>query len=177
MSRKNHSISSSYSSIGFRWSLIFSLPLLQFSSMVLLWLCAQTRVLRGLAPVNVMAITETMQLLIMQWSILETSFGAVSRTEDYATTTEVENTKKNLRTHIHDWRSKESISFSGITVRHARDEPEAVLNITSKIPSDAKVWIFGRSGSGKSSSINPLWNSPCGIKSAHSIPKQATQLS
>ncbi|KAI7973272.1 hypothetical protein EIK77_004549 [Talaromyces pinophilus] len=113
--------------------------------------------LTGVALVNVMAITETLQLLIMQWSSLETSLGAVSRTEDYAKTTEVESTDENIEPGLRDWPSEGSISFNGVSVRHAPDKPEVLHNITLNIPSGAKVGIFGRSGSGKSSLISPLF--------------------
>lgn len=114
--------------------------------------------LTGVALVNVMAITETLQLLIMQWSSLETSLGAVSRTEDYAKTTEVERTDENSGSSLRNWPSEGSISFNGVSVRHAPDTREVLHNITFNIPSGAKVGIFGRSGSGKSSLVSTLFN-------------------
>lgn len=114
--------------------------------------------LTGVALVNVMAITETLQLLIMQWSSLETSLGAVSRTEDYAKTTEVESMHENIEPSLRDWPSEGSISFNGVSVHHAPDKPEVLHNINFNIPLGAKVGIFGRSGSGKSSLISTLFS-------------------
>lgn len=113
--------------------------------------------LTGVALVNVMAITETLQLLIMQWSSLETSLGAVSRTEDYAKTTEVESTDENLGSSLRGWPSEGSIAFNGVSVRHAPDKSDVLHNITFNIPPGSKVGIFGRSGSGKSSLISTLF--------------------
>lgn len=113
--------------------------------------------LTGVALVNVMAITETLQLLIMQWSSLETSLGAISRTEDYAKTTEVEDTDDKIERDLQDRPLEGSISFNGVSVRHAPDKPEILHNIILNIPLGAKVGIFGRSGSGKSSLISALF--------------------
>lgn len=113
--------------------------------------------LTGVALVNVMAITETLQLLIMQWSSLETSLGAVSRIEDYAKTTEVEDTDENIEFDFSDWPREASLSFNEVSVRHAPDKPDVLHEISFRIPAGSKVGIFGRSGSGKSSLISTLF--------------------
>ncbi|RYP45042.1 hypothetical protein DL768_008557 [Monosporascus sp. mg162] len=105
----------------------------------------------GLAVVQVTTLTRGLSELVMQWTELETSLGAVSRTYRFTHETPREDHLGERTTALPDeWPSGGSISFED-------GSPSLALkNVTFAVKPGETVGICGRTGSGKSSLMAAL---------------------
>ncbi|RYP75911.1 hypothetical protein DL771_002175 [Monosporascus sp. 5C6A] len=109
----------------------------------------------GLAVVQVMTLTRGLSELVMQWTEMETSLGAVSRTYRFTHETPREDHLGELTTALPaEWPSGGSISFEDVSATY--DPSLALKNVTFSVKSGETVGICGRTGSGKSSLMAAL---------------------
>ncbi|RAK97795.1 P-loop containing nucleoside triphosphate hydrolase protein [Aspergillus ibericus CBS 121593] len=120
----------------------------------------------GLALVNVISLNETLQLLILQWAVMEISLGSITRLEEFTVhaktnaektpnpTSQTTTTPTAIPTA---WPTQGTIEYKALTARHHPSGPDVLKNITLTIPAGSKVGICGRTGSGKSSLISALF--------------------
>jgi ABC-type multidrug transport system fused ATPase/permease subunit len=117
----------------------------------------------AVAMYTVIGFSESLSNLLMSWTALETSLGAISRLKIFVKTTPQES-EPLLKDQVHpppSWPSVGEISLQGVQVRYNLTEQDSstppVLDIASlKISSGQKVAICGRTGSGKSSLLATL---------------------
>ncbi|MCJ1392591.1 hypothetical protein MMC18_005461 [Xylographa bjoerkii] len=111
----------------------------------------------GVALINIVTFSENIQSLIMHWTVLETSLGAVSRIRSFTSTTESENLPSEDTIPPNDWPSTGKIEFRGLTASYTKDTSRPALkDISISIAGGQKVGVCGRSGSGKSTLIATL---------------------
>ncbi|RAH64749.1 P-loop containing nucleoside triphosphate hydrolase protein, partial [Aspergillus aculeatinus CBS 121060] len=123
----------------------------------------QTRsTLVGLALVNVISLNETLQLLILQWAVMEISLGSITRLEEFtvqARTDRLLEQQSNFSVQAIGglWPPHGSIEYKNVTARYQDGGPDVLKNICLSIPAGSKVGVCGRTGSGKSTLISALF--------------------
>ncbi|KAH6648013.1 putative multidrug resistance-associated protein [Truncatella angustata] len=115
----------------------------------------------GLAVVQVTSLTKGLSDLVMQWTEMETSLGAVSRTYRFSHDTPREDHFGEGTTTLPvEWPSGGSITFEGVSATYDQQTQNnsslALSNITFAVKSGERVGICGRTGSGKSSLLAAL---------------------
>ena len=111
----------------------------------------------GVALINIVTFSENIQSLIMHWTVLETSLGAVSRIRSFTSTTESENLPSENTTPPSDWPSIGGIQFRSVSASYTKDiSRPALKDISISIGGGQKVGVCGRSGSGKSTLVATL---------------------
>ncbi|PYH94625.1 P-loop containing nucleoside triphosphate hydrolase protein [Aspergillus ellipticus CBS 707.79] len=112
----------------------------------------------GLALVNVISLNETLQLLILQWAVMEISLGSITRLEEFTAQAQAEKSPERQNEPAfpnigRPWPPHGSIEYKNITARYQENGP----NVLKSIPAGSKVGICGRTGSGKSTLISALF--------------------
>lgn len=74
--------------------------------------------LLGIALVNMMSLGENMKGIVLQWSILETSLGAVTRIRDFAHRTPSENLPGEDTVPEEKWPARGTIEFKDVSVQY-----------------------------------------------------------
>ncbi|PTB69610.1 P-loop containing nucleoside triphosphate hydrolase protein [Trichoderma citrinoviride] len=121
--------------------------------------------LLGVALVNMMNLGLNLKGIILAWSQLETSLGAVTRIKTFEETTPSELLPKENYVPPAEWPSRGSIDFVNLSVQYDSNSHPVLTNITLSIAPSQKLGLVGRSGSGKSSLIQALFrmaNTPSG---------------
>ena len=72
----------------------------------------------GVALINIVTFNENIQALIMHWTVLEMSIGAVSRVRSFAKDTESENRPSETGTPPPNWPDRGEIEIEGITASY-----------------------------------------------------------
>ncbi|KAB8230272.1 uncharacterized protein BDW43DRAFT_321569 [Aspergillus alliaceus] len=111
----------------------------------------------GLALLNVVTFTENLQGLVKQWTVLETSIGAVSRIRNFKATIDSEHLEFETFVPPPDWPARGSIEFTEVVAAYKNASSRALDHISLSIKAGTKIGICGRSGSGKSSLISSLF--------------------
>lgn len=106
----------------------------------------------GIALVNMMSLSQTLASLIMFWTSLETSLGAVSRVKTFSEDTPKEDEPKELVADA--WPRSGHVKFDNVTASYT--DFAALRNMAIEIKHGEKVAVCGRTGSGKSSFITSL---------------------
>jgi ATP-binding cassette subfamily C (CFTR/MRP) protein 1 len=107
----------------------------------------------GLSLLNILGFNTHLSVLIVAWTALETSLGAVARCKNFATGTPSEHL---VEEHVEpplDWPSEGHLELSNVTAAYTKDGIAVLRDVSLSIPAGAKVGICGRSGSGKSSML------------------------
>ncbi|KAL6875382.1 P-loop containing nucleoside triphosphate hydrolase protein [Trichoderma longibrachiatum] len=121
--------------------------------------------LLGVALVNMMNLGLNLKGIILAWSQLETSLGAVTRIKNFEETTPSELLPEETFVPPEEWPSRGSIDFVNLSVQYDSTSHPVLNNITLSIPPSHKLGLVGRSGSGKSSLVQALFrmaNTPSG---------------
>jgi ABC-type multidrug transport system fused ATPase/permease subunit len=72
----------------------------------------------GLALLNIVTFTENLQGLIMQWTVLETSIGAVSRIRTFKATVESEHQENETVVPPKEWPERGAIEFNDVVASY-----------------------------------------------------------
>ncbi|QPC72817.1 hypothetical protein HYE68_003569 [Fusarium pseudograminearum] len=110
--------------------------------------------LTGVSLVQLISLSETVNLLIQFWTSIETSIGAVARIKQFAEDTGEENLPGETQEPPSQWPDKGAIQISDLTASYGNgqeDAHQALDAVSFEIKSGEKVAICGRTGSGKSS--------------------------
>ncbi|ATY64240.1 ABC multidrug [Cordyceps militaris] len=110
----------------------------------------------GLALVNVISFNFTLSSVIMAWTQLETSLGAIARLKWFNKYTPNENKSEETEKPGVDWPSQGRIELENVVAAYSNDGEDILRGVTLMIEPGAKVGVCGRSGSGKSSLIAAL---------------------
>ena len=112
----------------------------------------------GVAFLNATTLGETLTQLIVSWTSLETSLGAIARISSFVRDTPQEQDPASPENAPHDWPKEGGIEFRNVRASYApenqTEEPVWCLkDIDFRITPGEKVAVCGRTGSGKSSLI------------------------
>ncbi|KAJ4863834.1 ABC transporter domain-containing protein [Trichoderma breve] len=121
--------------------------------------------LLGVALVNMMSLGLNLKGIILAWSQLETSLGAVTRIKTFEETTPSELFPEENYTPPEEWPAQGSLEFVNLSVQYDSTSHPVLQNISIAIKPSQKLGLVGRSGSGKSSLIQALFrmaNTPAG---------------
>ncbi|KAK3337596.1 putative multidrug resistance-associated protein [Cercophora scortea] len=114
----------------------------------------------GLAIIQVAMLTETMSDLVMQWTEMETSLGAVTRIYGFTHETPREEHLGERGAVAGDaWPARGAIVFDDVSATYAADAEEnslALDGISFSLNPGEHVGICGRTGSGKSTLVSAL---------------------
>ena len=103
----------------------------------------------ALALINIMDIGPILEMVVVAWTQLETSMGAIARMKEFIEDTpEEEQGKVNPPS---DWMTKGDISITNLEASYSDTAPSTIKNINLDIKHGQKIAICGRTGSGKSS--------------------------
>ncbi|KAH8808808.1 putative multidrug resistance-associated protein [Xylogone sp. PMI_703] len=111
----------------------------------------------GLALLNVMGFNETLASIIKNWTLLETSFGAIARLMDFSKNTPNENLAGEDQDVPPNWPERGAIEFKNVSASYISAGDIVVDNLSMSIQAGEKIGVCGRSGSGKSSLIASLF--------------------
>lgn len=111
----------------------------------------------GLSLLNILNFNTQLAQLILDWTSLETSLGAVARCKNFEAGTPSEHLAGENVQPASDWPQSGHIIMDNITATYATGKPPALDKVSLSIPAGAKVGICGRSGSGKSSLLLTLF--------------------
>ncbi|KAK8144941.1 hypothetical protein G3M48_005104 [Beauveria asiatica] len=106
----------------------------------------------GIALVNMMSLSQSLASLIIFWTSLETSLGAVSRVKSFSEETPVEESPD--APVAQNWPRSGHVQFNGVTAAHVNFV--ALRNVSIEIASGERIAVCGRTGSGKSSFISSV---------------------
>ncbi|KAE9374191.1 canalicular multispecific organic anion transporter 1 [Stipitochalara longipes BDJ] len=107
----------------------------------------------GVALVQIIGFNITLQSLVIWWTVMETSIGAVSRVKAFSTDTKSEALPNEIVEPPGDWPPRGLIEFKDISASYKSIDNKALQNFSLTIRPGEKFGICGRSGSGKSSLI------------------------
>ncbi|PYI35295.1 putative ABC transporter [Aspergillus indologenus CBS 114.80] len=107
---------------------------------------------------NVMLVTNTTLLsLVVSWTNLETSLGAIARLKSLEEFTPTEGGNAGSLDPPLNWPAKGEIQFDNVTASyHGQSDAFALRNLSLRITAGQKLVICGRTGSGKSTLILTL---------------------
>ncbi|CEJ81902.1 hypothetical protein VHEMI02002 [[Torrubiella] hemipterigena] len=112
--------------------------------------------LLGVALFNVIYFSETLEDLVISWTDLEASIGAIARVKRFLEDTEVEDDSDCTAILPQSWPSVGSVDFESLSATYEKQLAPSINNISLQIQPGEKVAICGRTGSGKSSMISSL---------------------
>ena len=122
----------------------------------------------GLALVNILNYNQLLAELIIAWTSLETSIGAVSRVKSFVKETIPETRPAQPLSTAKNWPAQGAINIQRISASYGPDSANVLHDVSISIQPGEKVGICGRSGSGKSSLflvllrlLDPLEGSIC----------------
>lgn len=111
----------------------------------------------GLSLLNILNLNSQLSQLILDWTSLETSLGAVARCKNFEASTPSEHLECEKIDPPRDWPSAGQLTLSNLTASYVEGGAPVLQNISLSIRAGAKVGICGRSGSGKSSLLLALF--------------------
>ncbi|KAG8783640.1 hypothetical protein FRC12_019495 [Ceratobasidium sp. 428] len=96
--------------------------------------------------------------LLLTWGQVENGAVAVERLYEIVSLDAEPDLEKENDSVVGDsWPVHGEIAFEGYTMSYSKELPPALQNLTFKIPGGSRVGICGRTGSGKSSTVNALF--------------------
>ncbi|KLP16708.1 multidrug resistance-associated protein [Fusarium fujikuroi] len=110
--------------------------------------------LTGVSLVQLISLSETVNMLIQFWTSIETSIGAVARIKKFAEETSEENLPGETNQPPVQWPDKGAIQINNLTASYGDGDGEVIKALDAVslgIKGGEKLGICGRTGSGKSS--------------------------
>ncbi|KAG8785249.1 hypothetical protein FRC12_017815 [Ceratobasidium sp. 428] len=114
--------------------------------------------LLGIALISMTKIASMSSQLLLSWGQVENGAVAVERLYEIVSLhAEPDLEKENNSATGDSWPAHGEIAFEGYTMSYSKELPPTLQNLTFKIPGGSRVGICGRTGSGKSSTVNALF--------------------
>jgi len=111
----------------------------------------------GLGLLNMLTPTQSLVLLITEWTELETSLGAIARLKDIETRTPSEAQVGETFIPDSSWPQHGNVCFNNVEAAYTIDAEPVLRDVSFRIEAGQKVAICGRTGSGKSSLLLSLF--------------------
>jgi ATP-binding cassette subfamily C (CFTR/MRP) protein 1 len=111
--------------------------------------------LLGVALNNVLNFNQTLSTLIVQWTSLETSLGAIARIRTFAATRASEHKNGEDFNPPIEWPQRGALEFKNVSASYD-DSSLALDNVSFSVLPGQKIGICGRTGSGKSTLLMTL---------------------
>ncbi|KAI9149384.1 ABC transporter C family member [Paramyrothecium foliicola] len=112
--------------------------------------------LLGVALVNMMRVGYNMKGIVVEWSTLETSLGAVTRIRDFSQNTPTELNSKEDEVPDNLWPSRGELEIRNLSVEYEATAGPILRELSLHVKHGEKLGLCGRSGSGKSSLIQAI---------------------
>ncbi|RSL69474.1 hypothetical protein CEP54_002250 [Fusarium duplospermum] len=112
--------------------------------------------LLGIALVNMMRLGANMKGIILYWSILETSLGAITRIRAFSSDAPNEQKPGEDKQPGEDWPSTGKLEVKDLDVQYEQTAEPVLRGLTFSVDHGEKLGLCGRSGSGKSSFVQAL---------------------
>ncbi|UPK94751.1 hypothetical protein LCI18_005686 [Fusarium solani-melongenae] len=112
--------------------------------------------LLGIALVNMMRLGANMKGIILYWSILETSLGAITRIRAFSSDAPNEQKPGEDKQLGEAWPSTGKLEVKDLDVQYEQTAEPVLRGLTFSINHGEKLGLCGRSGSGKSSFVQAL---------------------
>ncbi|KAI0407428.1 P-loop containing nucleoside triphosphate hydrolase protein [Xylaria palmicola] len=112
--------------------------------------------LLGIALVQLTSLSHALTALVQFWTLLETSLGAISRIKDFSDTTPRETTAEELSEPPPYWPSRGALAFDSVSAGYEIGGPLILKNLSFSLQGGQKIGIVGRTGSGKSSTVQAI---------------------
>lgn len=110
----------------------------------------------GVSLLNILSFNTNLSFLIVAWTTLETSLGAVARCKNFETKTPAEDNANEDEVPPIDWPANGEMRFRGVSAAYKVDGEDVLKDINFDVREGEKIGICGRSGSGKSSLLMTL---------------------
>ncbi|OAQ77246.1 ABC multidrug transporter [Purpureocillium lilacinum] len=112
--------------------------------------------LLGIALVNMMDLGNNLKGIVLQWSTLETSLGAVTRIKNFSENAPSESLPEENRVPSVQWPARGDLELRNVSVQYDSTEEPILHDLCMTMKHGQKIGLCGRSGSGKSSTIQAL---------------------
>jgi ABC-type multidrug transport system fused ATPase/permease subunit len=112
----------------------------------------------GLGLLNVMSFNTSLSELIKDWTLTETSIGAIARVRDFVNNTENEAKSIESVEPPAEWPSSGAIEIRDFAASYSKTSDLVLKGVSLTIRPGEKIGICGRSGSGKSSLLASLFH-------------------
>ncbi|MCJ1475167.1 hypothetical protein MMC13_003827 [Lambiella insularis] len=112
----------------------------------------------GVALVNLISLNMMLKQIIMKWTTVEISIGAVSRVKSFSEVTGDEDQPSETDTPPSCWPYSGGLEMRNVSASYGSDQGKMALDkVTLSITAGEKIGICGRSGAGKSSLVLALF--------------------
>ncbi|KAM3447999.1 hypothetical protein MY3296_008205 [Beauveria thailandica] len=111
----------------------------------------------GVALFNIVSFSQTLQLVVTEWTHLETAIGAVSRVRSFVLGTEREDAVGETEDLPSEWPKSGSITFTNVSASYEAIPRPVLQDINLEIKSGERLAICVRTGSDKSSCVSCLF--------------------
>ncbi|TRX89453.1 hypothetical protein FHL15_009622 [Xylaria flabelliformis] len=112
--------------------------------------------LLGIALVQLTSLSHALTALVQFWTLLETSLGAIARIKDFSETTPREALAEELSDAPSTWPNHGAVTFESVSARYEEDGPLILKDLSFSLKGGQKIGIVGRTGSGKSSTVQAI---------------------
>ncbi|KAH6893257.1 P-loop containing nucleoside triphosphate hydrolase protein [Thelonectria olida] len=112
--------------------------------------------LLGVALVNMMRLGANMKGIILEWSVLETSLGAITRIRAFSEDTPSELQPGQDSQPQEEWPKTGALKVTNMSVQYDQSTEPVLRGLSLQINHGEKLGLCGRSGSGKSSFVQAL---------------------
>ncbi|KID93729.1 ATPase, AAA+ type, core, partial [Metarhizium majus ARSEF 297] len=113
--------------------------------------------LLGLALVSIVGFSAGLKQLIIHWTMLETSAGAITRVKSFVSTVGCENLPAERVAVSESWPRFGSVEYRNVMASYGKGSGPLLKDVSLTIEPGQHIGICGRSGSGKSSLIACLF--------------------
>ncbi|TGJ88504.1 hypothetical protein E0Z10_g256 [Xylaria hypoxylon] len=110
----------------------------------------------GIALVQLTSLSHALTSLVQFWTLLETSLGAISRIKDFSETTPAEAIAEESSEPPSNWPNQGALTFDSVSASYEDDGPLILTDVSFSLKGGQKVGIIGRTGSGKSSTVQAI---------------------
>ncbi|KAI0968721.1 P-loop containing nucleoside triphosphate hydrolase protein [Xylaria arbuscula] len=110
----------------------------------------------GIALVQLTSLSQALTNLVQFWTLLETSLGAISRIKDFSESTPRESTTEELDEPPVNWPQHGALTFDSVSASYEENGPLILNDVSFSFEGGKKIGIVGRTGSGKSSTVQAI---------------------
>ena len=142
--------------LGFMLDMIVTIIVAVLVTVVIIWKHKFSAGNIGVSLVSVTTFSSVLMRMIKAWTMMESSIGAVARVKRFVAETESEEKSNRETRAAKDWPSQGNVELKDLIAAHSSGAGPIIKGITLSVRPSEHVALCGRSGSGKTVSINFL---------------------